>query len=444
MHYLHITRQLMRAIAKGKRDPGDLSMIAMSHLFQLCETCRAEFDSWVQEGKEAGSSMGYGAMVERVMREAETMAEEVADERHQAEPRLEALLALPASERLAAIQAEPNEYQGPAIGELLIEASLAQMPGHPRQALALGELAMAVLHHSELSSYGVELYARATAHVANALRVGGRLQESSLLFDNARYLLRGEGGGDGATRSELDSLEGSLRRDQRRFSEAEALLRRAVLAYRGGEADPIKAARTLITLGSLYREQGKPAQAVRAAEDALELLDSEQEPHLHFYAHHNRTHALCTQGRYPEARAAMSENATLYQRYMDPLSQLRVAWLEGKIARGLGETEVAESHFLVARYGFLKHEIAFDAALVSLELADLYLEVGRTGEVGALAGEMVEVFTRLEVHREATTALLLFSEAAQLERVTAKQVADLSTYLTRARRDPTMAFQGDS
>ncbi len=445
MHDLHITRQLLRAIQEGRRNPGDLAKVAMAHLFQSCEVCRAEYDGWVAEVKASGEAVAsdYGEVVERVLGETEAMAEAVAGERRQAATRLEALLALPARQRLAAIEAEPSDFRGLALGELLIEASLAQMPGRPRQALALGELAMALLHHGDLSPYRIDLYARATAHVANALRVVGQLQEASLLFGNARFLLRGEGGGDPGTRSELDWLEGSLRWAQRRFGEAEALLRRAILSYRM-EQDSVKAARTLLTLGALFWEQNDGFQALHAAEEALEMLDREQEPRFHFYAQHNRAYALCLLDRHAEAREAMAENAPLYERYLDSISQLRVALVEGKIARGLGETEAAESHFLAARHGFMKEEMAFDAALVSLELAGLYLEAGRTGEVRRLAEEMVDVFTRLEIHREATTALLLFADAAQLERITAASIEQLATYLTRARRDPALPFQDAS
>ncbi len=210
------------------------------------------------------------------------------------------------------------------------------------------------------------------------------------------------------------------------------------------EQNSVRAARTLITLSVMYQELADGGRAVSAAEEALELLDPEHEPRLHVYAQHSRVHGLCLQRYYAEAREAMAESAPLYERYLDSISQLRVALVEGKIARGLGETEAAESHFLAARHGFLKEEMAFDAALVSLELAGLYLEAGRTGEVRRLAEEMVEVFTRLEIHREATTALLLFADAAQLERITAASLEQLATYLTRARRDPALPFQDAS
>ncbi len=443
MHQFHLTRKLYRAIASGKRNPGDLADLALGHLFHLCPTCRSEFDKWCAERLEEGSPASYELAVERMIAASEEIAAEVDEQRQAAQPQLKGLLALPHEARRAAIEKEPQQFQGPAIAELLIDDSLAQMPGRPREAMALAELAMAVLSHSEYSGYAVELYARAMAHAANALRVCGQLSEASLLLDSARFLLRSEGGGDRLVRAELDHLEGVLRRAQRRFDQAEALLGRATLTFEAQDL-PELAAQSLLSLGVMYQEQQDGRRAAETAEKAARLLDPETEPTLYLYARHNYADGLCEAGHFNEARTVLNENAPLHARYGDQLSHFRVAWVEGKVARGLGHLGEAESHFLVSRHGFLKHDIAFDAALVSLELASLYLETGRTAEVQELAAEMVAVFSRLEIHREATSALLLFQDAAALNRVSLGFVSQLSTYLVRAQRDPSYSFEAGS
>ena len=438
MHQFHLTRELLRAVASDKRDPGDLHDLVLGHLFQYCSTCREEYDRWHAEFSAGRSFESYAVVVDRVIAASEEIAAEVEAERQAAQPKFETLLTLPQEERRTAIERAPQEYQGPAMAELLIHDSLARMPGRPREALALAELAMVVLNHSEMSAYAVELYARATAHAANALRVSGRLPEASLLLDSARFLLRSEGGGDRLVRAELDSLEGSLRRDQRRFAEARALLERAVLTYHA-QGLTKRAGRTRIKLGGVYHEQGNAQAAAEQAEQAIRLLDPTEHTALHLMARQNLADCFCELGRYSEALELIQQNQI--ETNLDQLSQLRVAWVEGKIARGLGQLDEAESHFLVSRHGFLKHEIAFDAALVSLELASLYLETGRTAEVQELAAEMVAVFNRLEIHREATSALVLFQEAAALNRVNLGFVRKLSTYLVRAQRDPSYPFE---
>ena len=88
------------------------------------------------------------------------------------------------------------------------------------------------------------------------------------------------------------------------------------------------------------------------------------------------------------------------------------------------------------RREFLTRGLAFDAALVSLELAVLYLEEGKTTEVRALTGDLLEIFRSRDVHREALAALTVFHNAALLETATAERARELATYLTRASRNP--------
>ncbi|MEA2601731.1 MAG: hypothetical protein QOF89_2723 [Acidobacteriota bacterium] len=101
-----------------------------------------------------------------------------------------------------------------------------------------------------------------------------------------------------------------------------------------------------------------------------------------------------------------------------------------------GDTGTAERLFLETRDGFVRQGIGYDAAMVSLDLARVYLKEGRTADVQRLAGEMVAIFEAQEVHREATAALLLFQDAARREEVTAGLVRELALYLEAVRADP--------
>jgi len=131
----------------------------------------------------------------------------------------------------------------------------------------------------------------------------------------------------------------------------------------------------------------------------------------------------------------------LYRRFPEPWTQLRLAWLQGKIAAGLGEAREAERLFRETRDGFLGQGIGYDAAMVSLDLTLLYLQEGRTAEVRRLAEEMVAAFETQEVHREALAALRLFQDAARSEEVTDSLVRDLATFLASARNNPELRFR---
>ena len=75
------------------------------------------------------------------------------------------------------------------------------------------------------------------------------------------------------------------------------------------------------------------------------------------------------------------------------------------MAAGLERREEALPALEQVRRYFTTEQIAYDAALASLEVAVLYLEAGRTGEVRTLAEEMLWIFKAQGVHREALAAL---------------------------------------
>jgi hypothetical protein len=125
-----------------------------------------------------------------------------------------------------------------------------------------------------------------------------------------------------------------------------------------------------------------------------------------------------------------------YRRFPELWTQLRLFWLRGKTVAGQGGHRDGRAAFLETRGGFVRQGIGYDAAMVSLDLARMYLKEGRTADVQRLAGEMVAIFAAQDVHREATAALLLFQEAARREEVTAGLVRELALYLEAARVDP--------
>lgn len=439
MDDLHITKELLVAVHEGRRTPTFLHDLALGHLFELCPVCKEEFDLWREEA-DCEAPASHVEAIARALAAVERETPKLREEWCQAETRVAELLALPAHERLGRIEETPNLFRGPAFGELLIHESYRQMPGKPREALALAQLAKTILQHSEPTEYVVELYARAIAHVANAHRVLGHLLHAAELFDSARFLLRSQGAGDRATRAEIDHLEGSLKRAQRKFTDSERLFTRAVNAYRLAGSRP-ETARVLLNLSLLFYETGQAERGISAAEEAIGRLDPASEPQLLLYARHNRALCLCEAGFYEEAAAEVVATSADFAAQGDELSRLRVEWLRGKIARGVGDLGLAKRLFVAARRGFAERRMPYLVALVGLELADIALMEGRTAEVKTLAGELVRVFEREEVHREALAALILFRDAAELERVNAALVRSLTTYLAQAQHDPALAFQ---
>jgi hypothetical protein len=156
---------------------------------------------------------------------------------------------------------------------------------------------------------------------------------------------------------------------------------------------------------------------------------------------HNLMTALADSGRALEARRLFAESRALYRRFPEPLTESRRLWLSGKIARGLGQTAEAEAAFLAARDGFLTSGIPYNTVLVTLELAALYAEEGRTAELERLAAETAPIFLSRQIHREALVALGFFRQAVEREAATTEVIARVASYLKRAEDDPDLAFE---
>jgi tetratricopeptide (TPR) repeat protein len=218
------------------------------------------------------------------------------------------------------------------------------------------------------------------------------------------------------------------------------LLARSITLYTiiGEKAET---ARPLLTLGLVHYHRGNYAKAIEATQEATHLLSEEADPRIYLSARHNLALYHCEAGNYHAASEALQQDRDLYTRFPDAWTQLRLVWLEGKIAHGLGNLEVAEKAFLAARTGFVEEGAGYDAAMVSIDLATLYTQQGRADEALRIAEEMHVVFKAKDVHREAVAALLLFQEAARQKSLTVEKLRDLSEYLKAARGNPSLRFK---
>jgi len=208
-------------------------------------------------------------------------------------------------------------------------------------------------------------------------------------------------------------MEASLRRDQGRPHEARDLLTRAIAVARESEKKYL-----LINQARNQMELGEFEQALGTVTRALPHLDAAREPLPAFIAAFNRLVCLCHLGRYAAAWEGFEPVRALALRHGAKVSLLRVAWIRGWIESALGRPAEAERTFARGRQEFLALDIPFEAALVSLELAVLYLEQGRTAEVRELARELAPVFASQRVVPAAMATLVLFREAVSQDTLT--------------------------
>jgi tetratricopeptide (TPR) repeat protein len=340
---------------------------------------------------------------------------------------------------------ESPRFQTWGVFELLVERSLEACIQDPGFGEHLGLLALRLSDHLDHGRYGAEriadLQARAWAFVGNACRIRSDFQGAEEAFIQAYRQLK-KGTRDGLERAIFLDLKASLRRDQRRFDEALRLLRRAEDLFLG-HGEQHRAGRSLVQMSIVYNQMTDPEQAVVTLRKAVELIDPEREPRLLLCARHNLVDYTVSLSRFPEAQRLYLEARPLYRSFNEPWVQNRRRWVRGKIAKGLGQLRRAEAQLLAARDGFIAEGIPYDTALVSLELALLYAEQGRTEDLKRLAVEMVPIFASRHIHREALAALTFFRQAVEAERAGAELVARVAAYLRSAEGDPGLQFEAE-
>ncbi len=437
MSDFHITPELLAAVERGEIPARVLTEVGWNHLMNLCPTCSAGFQSWQRRRHDTGVSYGSALRVLPLVLERHTHAVEQAQEK--ARKDLRALLKLPHPERLIRIERALHRFRGVMLAHQLVSEAKGHIPAEPQTVCELAEAAEAVLLRTPHVPGYFDALARAIAYKANALRSLGRLPEADERMRNARSLVRCEDVTDTLVYAEIDAIEGVLRKDQRRFKEAAELLARSASLFQlAGERT--EAARSLLTLGLMYYDRQETGKAIETTEAALVHLSPEAEPHIYVCGRHNLALFLVEEGKYDAAADLLQADAELYERFADSWTVLRRTWLLGKIAFATWRLEEAEQAFVAVRRGFILQGNGYDAAMVSLDLALLYLKEGRTGEVKPIAAEMHTLFGAQEIHREAAAALLLFQEAAEREALTSEWIEDLAGFLKRARENPELRF----
>jgi tetratricopeptide (TPR) repeat protein len=232
---------------------------------------------------------------------------------------------------------------------------------------------------------------------------------------------------------EVLSLKASLRLDQRFLDEAQELVERLLdLSQKSG--DPVGVAKGLLQKSKILNQRGEIAESIAVLQETSSEIDLTREPRLFARARQNLLFSLTLAGRFEEADRLLPEVQELYREYAETVDWLRLRWTEANIAQGLGRLAEAEQGYRAVQHDFLDLGKGLDAALVSLDLAALLLEQGRTEELKQLAAEVVVVFESREVQREAMIALLLFQQACAEDRITGELLRQIAAQVRREGR----------
>lgn len=444
----HLNLDVAAMVLEGELPPRVLVRILYDHIKELCPECRQALEAVqgmpVLARRSQPAARGaeqYHAAIDGIGPRLCERLRAAEGERRRARRDLVELRALPIDQRERRIANARTRFRSRRLAELLIEASREMVRRDTEEAIALVDLVPLVLarlvgadEHAAAPSLAVQ----ALAHRANALRVGGDLPAADRTFTTVRERLAATVLDDTAVHAEVCGIESSLRRDQRRLDEAEALSDRAVLLARlGTDGDALAA--FLIQRAEIARQREDAASAADYLREALSLVEESGNRHLLSCAVGTLLLIECDRGSYAAADELMRRHRTLLLGDGSSWSHYRFLAHEGRIAHGLGRLGQAEERLLAAQRLCMAEELEAEAAMMSLELAVLYAEQGRFAEVRRIAQRVEPVFRSREVHREATAALLLFQQAVAAERISVEAMRSVRDVFVRRAHGSAMS-----
>lgn len=391
-----------------------------------------------------GHDDSYDPVFDRVFRRIAEREAEICRQQSAAGQLLGELMAQAVPARRLLLATNSPRFHNLFLCDLLIDKAREATFQDAAQSFELARLAVAITESLDDESCGSAevregLWCKASAQLANALRIAGRHAEAERAFRPVEAVIAEEGRIGLQDLARVLDLRASLHRELRQFEPAARLLDRVITIYRKlGTWNLL--GRALMQRSAICGEVGDLETEIRMLRRALDLIDPNEEPRSFLVARHNLIFALNQSGRSREAFALLFHTRPLYFKMGDRLSLLRLRWLEGGVAVGLGRLEQAEVAFREVRDAYVQLSLDWDTALVSLDLAGVYVRQGRTADVIQLAEEMLAVFGARDIHREALRAFAYLCSAARLEGAGTSLIQEVADFVKEVRTNPALRF----
>lgn len=439
----HPTQSQLQAFVDGELPATEAQAVA-AHLASGCAECDARLAPLMRRllppPSERPEPADYDQMFDRVYARVRQRQRELQQDRAVMAARLPQLQS---ARDPGEIAARADGVDGWAYCEALLHCAREERYRSPERVLLFATCAQVRSLSLDPQRYGDwavrDLQALASAELANAYRIADCLIEAERQMADAHRRLAA-GSGSPLLLARILDLEASLCLDRRRPEEALAKLERSHAIYtEHGESH--LAGKCLIQMSICWMHRQEIDRALEAVRAGLALLDPTQDPRLALVGHHNLIRLLMEKREYRKARQEVFRRRPLYQELGDPLTLLRLRWLEAQISAGLGELDRAETGLKAVRGEFTRRNLPYKAAVVGLELAALWVRQGKLAAVPTLIGQIVRVFRGLGIGREAMAALLVLEKAHEKGALTLGLVEKVTSFMSRLETDPGARFE---
>ena len=313
----------------------------------------------------------------------------------------------------------PEERVTPGLILAVLEASRARWQQSATEAAELAAVALELVLTLLANGYPwlsllAKLAAEGLGYLGNAERIKGHLRTAEPKLKAAIRLALAADPRDARLLGTLTRLWAKLGRDAEDYSLAQSLYDLAEVCYRAVDDRECLAVIEL-DKANLLAEQGER----RLCAERLQRLTTAERfsslpPLVQLSATQSLAFELCELGKFFQAGKLIPKVERLAAAVGGELNQLKVHWVKARIAAGSGRDEAAELYYCSVRDRWVALEHSMDAALVTLELAELYLAWGRPDEAREQALVVLEVCRSLEgMRREELEAVATLARAEE-------------------------------
>ncbi len=423
----HLSRKILERFLFFELTPAESTPI-INHLLSRCPECQAvaeevaaRFGLAFRNGQFVVPKppMNFEQAFQLVYARAfdpHPLKEKIAEQHVRARGLWSEVAAQKPEERLAIAKAD-SRFHIWGFFDRVIEEAREAWSSDPEEAVALATLALSVHVNLQPEEYTAaflaDLRCQALGILGNAKRLAADFEGAAEAFATAQEALD-EGSGDPIEEANLISFRASLRADLGYFEEAAELLTRAQELLLEIE-DEGASARLHLQQG-LYLGYVDPERGITWIREALVLIAGIPDARLELCGLHNLAWFLVEAGRVNDAVAILNFTRPLYRQFGDAWTQLRLHWLEGRIARELGDVRGAVSTFRRTAGEFLKHNMRSEHVLISVDLMEVLVAQERFIEAIALGQRVYQLLEVWQVHPELQVVWYLTTEAVRKRR----------------------------
>jgi tetratricopeptide (TPR) repeat protein len=415
----HISAELFRRFLDNRVAPAERRQV-VRHLLGDCGHCTELVARLADEGaywfprRTPSETKDLEPTFRSAARFADRAARRVAVERLLGWGQWSALAPLLPEERLAVVMAHP-EYRHWGLFRALLDAGRWFSFRDPREAVDVVQLALDVAEILDGAAAGgaaaaADLRAQGYAALANARRLASDVDGARTALNEAWHLNE-DGTGDPLEKAQLISLDASWMRMMGHFETAEGALEEALQIYKEA-GDAHMQGRTLLQMGDSIGHLN-PEKGIAHVRAALELINPAREPRLELCAQHDLVYFLTGAGRPQEALTVLDRALPLYEQFPDSWTQLRLRWVQARIARGLGHLPEAVAIFRRLWEEFHARLLHFDLVMVSIDLAEALAASREIASAARLVSEVVPVLAEWRLDRNIVAAWMVLQQALE-------------------------------